>query len=156
MSLLLFSLIFFANSLYASDTVRDKTAMFPKAKEGDVQYIISVPKTPNDYNHKVELIIGKTMLVDCNKHSFSGKVEEVTLKGWGYKYIEVSQIQSGPSTMMECNEPQTAAFVTLHFNSQQLRRYNSRLPMVVYVPKGYEVRYRVWSASEVLQRAKKY
>jgi ecotin len=26
-------------------------------------------------------------------------------------------------------------------------RYNSRLPLVVYVPEGVIVRYRVWSAS---------
>ena len=25
--------------------------------------------------------------------------------------------------------------------------YNSRLPIVVYVPEGYEVRYRIWNAS---------
>jgi ecotin len=27
-----------------------------------------------------------------------------------------------------------------------LQRYNSKLPVVVYVPKGFEVRYRTWSA----------
>ena len=27
-------------------------------------------------------------------------------------------------------------------------RYNSKLPIVLYVPKDVEVRYRVWSASE--------
>jgi ecotin len=27
-----------------------------------------------------------------------------------------------------------------------LVRYNSRLPLVIYVPEGVEVRYRVWRA----------
>lgn len=26
-------------------------------------------------------------------------------------------------------------------------RYNSRLPVVVYVPQGYEVRYRLWKTA---------
>jgi ecotin len=34
-------------------------------------------------------------------------------------------------------------------NSQlPLQRYNSRMPIVVYVPKGAEVRYRIWKAGK--------
>ena len=33
--------------------------------------------------------------------------------------------------------------------------YNSRLPVVVYVPQGYEVRYRIWEASADNFRAEK-
>ena len=128
--------------------------MFPKAKEGFVQHVIEVPKTENDYDHRVELLIGKIMLVDCNKHSFIGKVETVNLKGWGYKYLEISNIQNGPSTIMACNEPKTEKFVTLYMRDESLRRYNSRSPIVAYVPKGYEVRYRVWSAGADIQEAK--
>jgi ecotin len=29
-----------------------------------------------------------------------------------------------------------------------LLRYNSRMPIVVYVPAGVEVRYRIWKAAE--------
>jgi len=32
-------------------------------------------------------------------------------------------------------------------------RYNSRLPVVVYAPKGYEVRYRIWNAPALFERA---
>ena len=32
-----------------------------------------------------------------------------------------------------------------------LLRYNSRLPIVVYVPEGVEVRYRLWSAAAEVQ-----
>jgi len=140
-------------SLYAADAQKDKTHMFPKAKEGFVQHVIEVPKTENDYDHRVELLIGKTMLVDCNKHSFRGKVENVTLKGWGYTYLEVSDISNGPSTMMACPEPKIKKFVTLYMGNEILRRYNSRSPMVVYVPKGYEVKYRVWSAGKSVEQA---
>ena len=33
-------------------------------------------------------------------------------------------------------------------------RYNSRIPLVVYVPKGGEVRYRIWKAAEKIDEAK--
>ncbi len=138
------------SSLYAEPAKKDNIHMFPQAQEGFVRHVIEVPKTDNDYDHKVELLIGKTMMVDCNHHSFSGKIESITLKGWGYKYLEVNNIQSGPTTMMACREPKTEQFISIH---DSLRRYNSRSPIVVYIPKGYEVRYRIWSAEDNVQQA---
>ena len=141
-----------ASSLYAETEKKDNIHMFPQAKEGFVRHVIEVPKTKNDYDHRVELLIGKMMMVDCNHHSFSGKVEDVTLKGWGYKYIEVKDIKSGPTTMMACIEPKTEKYISIR---DSLRRYNSRSPIVTYVPKGYEVRYRIWSATENVEKAEK-
>jgi ecotin len=46
--------------------------------------------------------------------------------------------------------PKVKAFVTaapLHI------RYNSRLPIVVYAPSGFQIRYRIWSASETTHKA---
>jgi len=33
-------------------------------------------------------------------------------------------------------------------------RYNSRLSIVIYAPKGYEIRYRIWSAPEKLESSR--
>ncbi len=41
--------------------------------------------------------------------------------------------------------PKVARFITLG-GDPYLIRYNSRLPIVVYVPEGVEVRYRIWTA----------
>ena len=139
------------SSLYAEPAKKDNIHMFPQAQEGFVRHVIEVPKTDNDYDHKVELLIGKVMLVDCNKHSLMGKVDTVTLKGWGYKYLEVKEIKSGLSTLMACKEPKTEKFISIR---DTLRRYNSRSPIVAYVPEGYEVRYRIWSAEGKVQQAK--
>ena len=138
--------------LHAQTDKKDNIHMFPEAKEGYIRYVIEVPKTQNDYNHKVELLIGKNTIADCNQRSLWGKIEEVSLKGWGYKYIEIRDIQSGPTTMMQCPEPPKEKFLTIR---DDLRRYNSRLPIVVYVPTGYEVRYRIWNAEETIQEASK-
>ena len=137
--------------LYAQP--KENIHMFPEAKEGYVRYVVEVPKTDNDFDHKVELLIGKKMLTDCNQRSLWGKIEDIPLKGWGYTYVVVSDIQNGPSTMMQCLEPPTEKFITIR---DDLRRYNSRLPIVVYVPKGYEVRYRIWNAEEEIQHASKH
>jgi ecotin len=34
-------------------------------------------------------------------------------------------------------------------------RYNSRLPVVIYAPKGYDIRYRIWSAGKIAEQAEK-
>ena len=149
------AVLFFAGLLFAADVHNEDVSMFPKAKEGYIQYIIRVPKTENDASHKVELLIGKTILVDCNQRSFFGKIKEVNLKGWGYTYLDVTSIEKGVSTMMACPKPREEKFITLHAPKESLRRYNSRLPIVVYVPQGYEVKYRIWSVSKKMEAAKK-
>ena len=35
-----------------------------------------------------------------------------------------------------------------------LLRYNSRLPVVVYVPQGFDVRYRIWTAGAQIGQAR--
>ena len=145
------AMIFLDSSLYAQSEKKDNIHMFPQAKEGYTRQVIELPKTQNDTDHRVELRIGKVMLVDCNQRAFWGKVEDVTLKGWGYRYVEVSDINLGASTMMACAEPKKERFIALH---DKLRRYNSRLPIVIYVPKGYEVRYRIWNVEDKVQTAK--
>ena len=126
--------------------------MYPQAKEGFERHVIEVPKTVNDHDHRVELLIGKNMMVDCNHHSFFAEIKSVTLEGWGYTYLEVDNIQSGPTTMMACPEPKMQKYISIR---DELRRYNSRSPMVVYVQKGYEVRYRTWSADSSIEKATK-
>ncbi len=55
---------------------------------------------------------------------------------------------------MACpDSKKTEAFVPV-VGDGFLLRYNSKLPVVVYVPKDVEVRYRVWSASQDVQKAK--
>lgn len=155
---LILSLLLAASSLYAEpakneNNKKDKYHMFPEAKAGYERYIIDVPETDNDYDHKIEVLIGKNLMVDCNHASLSAKIENKPLKGWGYHYLEVSDIQRGPTTMMACPEPKTEKFISIYSIKKDLIRYNSRLGTVIYVPKGVEVRYRVWSADGTVEQA---
>jgi ecotin len=47
-----------------------------------------------------------------------------------------------------------ARFITLG-GDPYLIRYNSRLPIVVYVPEGVEVHYRIWTAGAKVKAIKK-
>lgn len=119
---------------------------FPAATSGQVRHVIRLPAQADEANFKVELIVGRTMAVDCNHHMFGGKLEERTAQGWGYNYYVLDSLGVGASTLMGCppNQPTRQQFV--RSSQEQLLRYNSRLPLVVYAPADVEVRYRLWRA----------
>ncbi len=126
--------------------------MFPAAKEGFKQVYIKVPSKKNESNLKVEVFVGKTIMADCNRHFMGGSINEANLDGWGYTYYEVESDGNVASTRMACpDNKQTKQFV--HMESLMLR-YNSKLPIVIYVPEGLEVNYRIWSAGKKMLSAK--
>lgn len=135
-----------------TQTVQSEIKMFPKAKEGYKQVYIKVPASKNENGMKVEIFVGKTQLVDCNKHRMGGKMEEKNLDGWGYTYYEVESNGQATSTLMACpDNKKTNQFI---YMQPQLLRYNSKLPIVVYVPKDMEVKYKIWKAESKFQNAK--
>ena len=126
----------------------DNLNAFPSAKEGMVRYVLQLPKQDDESALKVELIIGKTIQTDeRNKYFFGGKIEQETINGWGFIYYKVSKLGPLAGTLMaiDPDAPKVERFITLGGDSY-LVRYNSRLPLVVYVPEGVEVRYRIWTA----------
>ena len=118
----------------------DELKAFPLAEPGSVRYVLSLPKQPQEDNLKVELIVGQNALVDT------------TIQGWGYTRYVVKQMGPMAGTLMavDPNTPKQNRFVTLG-GDPYLIRYNSRLPVVVYVPDGAEVRYRIWHADKTMQ-----
>jgi ecotin len=151
---LVFFIIIVSMSLYAGPAKKDNINMFPQAQEGFERYVIEVPALDNENDHKVELFIGQVMNVDCNNHILMGKVEKKILKGWGYTYLEASDINGMTvSTRMACNQPNTDKFISLAPSAETLSRYISRSPIVIYIPKGYEVRYRIWSADKAIEQS---
>ncbi|MDX2417970.1 MAG: ecotin family protein [Xanthomonadales bacterium] len=99
--------------------------------------------------------MGKTIEINCNQHWLSGTLEKETIVGWGYSYY-ILRNAGGPaaSTRMACptGEKRKEAFVQVRGDGQLLR-YNSKLPIVVYVPTGFEVHYLIWSAGEEARQA---
>ncbi|MFC5388166.1 serine protease inhibitor ecotin [Brevundimonas bullata] len=125
----------------------DALKAFPAASAGQTRHVITLPAQADESALKVELILGKTQTVDCNRQFFGGRLETRTAEGWGYDYYVLPALGNAASTMMGCPPgSERQAFVTTQ--EQPLIRYNSRLPVVVYAPSDVEVRYRVWRAGE--------
>lgn len=128
-------------------TQDDDLKPYPPAEAGAARMVIRLPAVDDESQLKVELMIGKAMKIDCNRHWFGGKFEREIVAGWGYPIFRLSEVAGPASTMMACppEEEKRTAFVQVRIDDP-LVRYNSKLPVVVYVPESFSVRYRVWSA----------
>jgi ecotin len=144
-------------SVSAARAEHPQLKAFPAAQEGMERFVIVLPhkERGEEDAFQVELIVGKEILTDgVNLVRLANTIEARPLEGWGYTYYEVTGASETLSTRMAPPEgtPQVKTFVTaspLHIS------YNSRLPIVVYAPTGYEVRYRIWEASETTWKAEK-
>lgn len=118
---------------------------YPAATIDQKRHVITLPTLADESSAKLEIIVGRTMKIDCNHHFFGGQIEERTAEGWGYNYYVLPDLGQGASTLMGCgNTSRRDAFVTSP--NQPLIRYNSKLPVVVYAPQNVDVRYRIWRA----------
>jgi ecotin len=126
----------------------DNMKAFPPAGAGMVRHVLQLPQQADESAFKVELIVGKSVELDANnRYFFAGRIEEETIQGWGYTRYMVPRLGPVAGTLMavDPNAPKLPRFITLG-GEPHLIRYNSRLPVVVYVPEGVEVRYRIWTA----------
>ena len=123
---------------------------YPAAEKGMKRIVIHLDAQKDEYSWKVELLVGKMMETDgVNRVALMGKVEERTVQGWGYTFYQAQVKSDGVISTrigVDPNKPKVQQFVSLMPHGPV--RYNSRLPIVVYVPEGYEVRYRFWKAEE--------
>ena len=133
----------------------DDLKPFPAPAAGMQRFVIRLPAVPQPNDHKVEVMVGKTLQVDCNRQMFSAKVTQKVAQGWGFPYYVVGQLKGPASTMMACppDAPKREEFVRANAGLDLLR-YNPKLPIVVYAPEGVEVRFRVWSAAGAAEPAK--
>jgi ecotin len=132
----------------SSAIAADNMKAFPPAEPGMVRYVIHLPEQQNEENYKVELLVGKTASLDArNRYFFGGKLERETISGWGFDRYVLRELgpMAGTQIAVDPNAPKVDRFITLG-GEPRLLRYNSRLPLVVYVPADAEVRYRVWRA----------
>lgn len=153
--LMIIGLVTFSASAFAKD--HSELKAFPAAKEGMERFVIVLPQKGRveEDSFKVEIIVGREMLTDgINLVRLGNTIETRPLQGWGYTYYEVTESSETMSTLMA--PPEGVAKVKRFVTTAPLQiRYNSRLPIVVYVPKGYEVRYRIWEASRNIRKAER-
>jgi ecotin len=122
---------------------------YPPAEQGYKRMVIHLQALADEDANKLEITIGKTIKVDCNSHWFSGHLSEEIAKGWGFPYFILKSVKGPASTLMACppDQKEQEAFVQVQTDNGLLP-YNSKLPVVVYVPNGFDVHYRIWTAKE--------
>lgn len=132
--------------------VADDLKPFPISDSGYRRVVIRLPAIDMPDDHRVELIFGKVMEIDCNRQILSAQLTRKIAQGWGYDYLVLGNVRGPASTLMACppDEPRRTTFVRIGFGQDDPRwqHYNPKLPIVVYVPDGIEVRYRLWSADK--------
>jgi ecotin len=148
MSLFAFCICLFGGWAMGQES-RENLKAYPAPEAGMKRCVIFLePKEKEESDFRVELQVGKTVEVDnINRYFFGGKLEEVTVEGWGFPKYLVKELgpMAGTRVAPEPSAPKVKRFVSLG-GEQQLLRYNSRLPLVIYLPADAEVRLRVWKA----------
>jgi ecotin len=133
-------------SLLAEDDLK----AFPKSDEGFQRHVLRLPEADDEDLMKVEIIVGKTVETDSvNNYFFSGHIEAVNIEGWGYTRYVVKELGPMAGTLIGVppGAPKAKRFMSLG-GEPYLVRYNSRLPLVIYLPEGAEARYRIWRADK--------
>ncbi|HMT92016.1 ecotin family protein [uncultured Thiothrix sp.] len=117
---------------------------FPKPHAGDKRLVIRLPARTNENALLVRVTPGKLSQVDCNNQAYAGTLETKTLQGWGYNFYVLRTQGHAMSTMMACppNSLRTA-FVPVA-GAEQTLSYNSRMPLIYYVPKDFNIQYEVF------------
>lgn len=135
----------------------DNMKAFLPAEEGMVRYVLQLTEKDDESLFRVELIVGKTVLIDeSNQYFFSGNIETEQIAGWGFTQYKVRNLGPMGGTLMavDPDAKKIDRFITIG-GGPYLIRYNSRLPIVVYVPEGVEVLSRIWSASADIKKIEK-
>jgi|GEM_PF-997859 len=131
------------------EAVKNLEAAYPAAPEGMERKVILLPHVDrgDDQHLQVEILVGRMMETDgINSYRLGGAIHERNIQGWGFSYYEVEgDLRNAASTLIGGPTNPAQRFVA---GPRLLVRYNSRLPLVVMVPKGSELRWRIWKAAD--------
>ena len=119
-------------------------SVFPTEKEGFQRHALLLTEILDTKERKVEIIVGKMAYVDCNMHVLGGTFSSETVHGWGFDYLVFRSDGIMAATRMACIDPPVFSFVPA--SQTEFVRYNVQMPIVVFAPIGFEVRYRIWEA----------
>jgi len=131
---------------------------YPAPAAGESRWVIQLPGllpptrdsalSANPRDWRVQVIVGQMARVDCNMHSFAGRLRVQPLKPVPpLNVLRVSEVGTMASTRLACppGEPLQERFVAMA-GKPFVVPYNVSRPIVVYAPKPLEVRWRLWKA----------
>ncbi len=143
----LLGLLTIAGGVMAQESI-DNLKAYPSAEVGMTRFVLHLDPQADEEHYRIQLLVGQTVETDeRNRYFFAGELVEKTVEGWGFGYYYLKELGPMAGTLigLEPDAPKVKRFISLG-GEPPLFRYNSRLPVVVYVPTGCEVRYRIWKA----------
>lgn len=144
-AIFIFLISLVSSNVSAQNFTRVNTDIFPKAEKNQKKVVIEVPYSATDANKKIEIFVGKEMETDkCNQYGLQGSFVKKDLKGWGYNYWVFSSNGNAVSTMKACLDNGTK--MQFVYAPGYLTDYNGRMPIVLYVPDGFSVKYKIYKA----------
>ena len=155
MKALLIGAVFISSIVNSTAKEIKNLKAFPQAAKGFSRSVITLPhKTRKEEQaYMVELVVGKVIKTDTvNQFGMNTSIEAKPLKGWGFTFYNMTGNDMVRSTLMApiSGQPKIDKFV----GGQPLKiRYNSRIPIVIYTPENFEVRYRTWKTTHEFQKA---
>ena len=131
-----------------TQTLAADLGVFPTTIDGKRRHVIELPKVVDQNRFMVELVPGRIELADCNQRIYRARIERATLDGWGYSYFVLADPQPAASTLKACpDNSKSRRFVRVRGDGLMLP-YNSALPLVVFLPDGFQLKYRIWRADK--------
>ncbi len=130
---------------------------YPAPAAGQNRWVVQLPGIPppsrdpglssDPADWRVELIVGRNALVDCNLHRFSGRIRSAPLPGGDRTVLRVEDVTPMASTRMACppEQPQRRVFVPMG-DEPFLVPFQGSQPIVLYAPAELELRWRLWRA----------
>jgi ecotin len=122
-------------------------AMFPKAAKGMRQVVIRLPRRADEAQMRIEFYAGQTRTIDCNLVTIPAGLTRHEVQGWAYPYWEMKVPPPAITTLMGC-PPKSERQAFVH-GLPEFVDYRSALPIIVYLPAGFNVRYKLWRTDGV-------
>ncbi|MGR5347331.1 ecotin family protein [Vibrio mediterranei] len=114
-------------------------------ENGLVKHSFVLTPMDNEHDHLIEIRPSVKVKVDsCNKVSLGAETKIDILEGWGFSYYVVNTNGNLRSSLMGCADERRVE-KQVYASRGELYDYNSKLPLVVYAPKGVTIEYRVWA-----------
>ncbi|MEY2926939.1 MAG: hypothetical protein RL367_1416 [Pseudomonadota bacterium] len=111
------------------------------------QVVIRLARRADEAQVRVEFYAGQVRTIDCNLVTIPVALARHEVSGWAYPYWKMATPSPAITTLIGC--PAGSVHKAFVHGRAEWVDYRSALPIVVYVPVGYGVRYRVWRTDGV-------
>jgi ecotin len=111
------------------------------------QVVIRPPRRADEAQLRIEFYAGQVRTIDCNLVTIPAGLVRHEVPGWAYPYWEMKVPPPAVTTLIGC-PPKSERQAFVH-GTPAFVDYRSALPIMVYVPTGYTVRYRIWRTDGV-------